>query len=418
MLDCLHFELWEVQTSMVERKSVNPYEPPLTDASLRRADRESSRSFNIRLVGHPTDEELRSCLSPHTGGKRSFSEVGLAFLLLFLVTPFFLAAIAASLPGLFAIFLGVFGVVFLACVVSGVHYRAGVLKNEFPQWDAGRARRVDADGVTLFEGDSWSLYRWEWFRHAIVSETAMLFVPELKSKFPVLIGASMVQSGDAGNVCQEWDVLSKLSVDLLKRGRAEYDEHLDESNPPRKQSHLELICDRNRGRTVTVDAGAVPFSGDVLTRDLEHEAFADIGWQRTRRSRFVVALLMIFGGLMFGGISDLWLGDFWVLLLVYSLFILVWMIMAKTKPVAATQRRHYFQLGYATDERLVLDFGINVGSFAWRDIEVLATADDFLAVKAGRLGQTVVLRPDMFQDAEQWKRIFAAAMPHAKAATV
>ena len=128
MLDCLHFELREVQTSMVERKSVNPYEPPLTDASLRRADRESSCSFNIRLVGHPTDEELRSCLSPHTGVKRSFSEVGLAFLLLFLVTPFFVAAIAASLPELFAIFLGVFGVVFLACVVSGVHYRAGVLK--------------------------------------------------------------------------------------------------------------------------------------------------------------------------------------------------------------------------------------------------------------------------------------------------
>ena len=121
---------------------------------------------------------------------------------------------------------------------------------------------------------------------------------------------------------------------------------------------------------------------------------------------------------MFAGLSDLWLGDFWVLLLVYSLFILVWMIMAKTKPVAATKRRHYFLLGYATDERLVLDFGINVGSFASRDLEVLTTADDFLAVKAGRLVQTVVLRPDMFQDAEQWKRIFAAAMPHAKAATV
>ncbi len=132
----------------------------------------------------------------------------------------------------------------------------------------------------------------------------------------------------------------------------------------------------------------------------------------------VIGLLTLFGGLIVGGISELWLNEFAILLVFYLMVILAWNIKARTSRVLATQRRHFFLLGYVTDQRVVLDLDITVASFAWREMQLLVAADDLIAIKSGRRGQQIVLRPDMFQTAEQWNDVFETAMQHATPASV
>ena len=79
----------------------------------------------------------------------------------------------------------------------------------------------------------------------------------------------------------------------------------------------------------------------------------------------------------------------------------------------AFQRRHYFLLGYATDDCILLDLDISVSRFAWRDMYLLLATDGLIAMKAGRRGQVIVLRPDMFEFAEQWERVFNNVTQHA-----
>lgn len=100
----------------------------------------------------------------------------------------------------------------------------------------------------------------------------------------------------------------------------------------------------------------------------------------------VIGLPLIFGGLIASGISALLLDAFWVLLFFYCTLILAWNIKARTTQVPATQRRHYFLLGCATEQGILLDLGMVVISFAWPEINVLTAAGDLIAIKSGRRG--------------------------------
>ena len=106
-------------------------------------------------------------------------------------------------------------------------------------------------------------------------------------------------------------------------------------------------------------------------------------------------------------------GAAWILMALYCMFIFAWNIKARTTRVGATQKRHYFLLGYATDQCLLLDLGVTVASLAWRDMQLIVTTADLIAVKSGRRGQPIVLRPDMFQTEDEWKHVFETAMHQA-----
>ncbi|MAI72364.1 MAG: hypothetical protein CMM01_15830 [Rhodopirellula sp.] len=407
----------EVQGAMIannpEDESVNPYEPPIADAAIGNADETHESQLDVELVGRPTDEELQAFLAEEKSGNL----VGLLGLLGFLIMPLLVVVIQHFLLGLLAIVGGVCGLILFMYIVSGVRYRAGVFKNEFPQWDAFDGGRIDSDGVTVFEGDSWSMFHWEWFSHVIVCKNVISFMPNLKSKCPVLIGQKMVCPGVSANVVGEWERVSKDAVELLERTRSAFYKNRLAIDPSQARSNMALICNRQRRRTVSVEAGAFPFSGDVSTADLERIPRGNAGLKRTRRSRLVLASVLLFGGLIVSGISELWLDAFWILLVFYFMLILSWTIRAWTTRVDATARRYCFILGYATDERLVIDLGIAVSSFAWRDMKLLANVGDLLAIKAGRRGPVVVLRPDMFQNPEQWKQTLDTVMLHAQVAT-
>jgi len=398
-----------VVTDNAEDDSVNPYAPPISDPAVMKADDASQNSLNVELLGRPTQVELEACLA----AEQRVNVFGFVGLLVFFITPLLVIAAQAFLLSLFLVCVGVCGGVIVVYVVSGVQYRAGVFKNEFPQWDAMDGGRIDSDGITLFDGDSWSMYRWGWFSHAIVANNAISFIPAVKSKCPVMIGQNMLLSGVSGNVVEEWETFCKCSVNLLLRTRTGANTGGMADDPSQMRANVELMCNRERLRSVSVEPGAISFSGDVTTRDLERISTGTAELARTSRSRVVILLLMLFGGLIFGGVSDLWLGAAWILLALYCMFILAWNVRARTTRVGATQKRHYFLLGYATDQRLLLDLDVTVASFAWRDMQLIVTAPDLIAVKSGRRGQPIVLRPDMFQTEDEWKHVFETAMHHA-----
>lgn len=406
---CLQEVAGLVVTNNSEDDSVNPYAPPISAPAVMKVDDASQSSLNVELLGRPTQVELEACLA----AEQRVNVFGFVGLLVFFITPLLVIAAHAFLPSLFLVCVGVCGGVIVVYVVSGVQYRAGVFKNEFPQWDAMDGGRIDSDGITLFDGDSWSMYRWGWFSHAIIANNAISFIPALKSKCPVMIGQNMLVSGVSGNVVEEWERFCKSSVDLLLRSRTGANTDGLADDPSQMRANVELMCNRERLRSVPVESGAVSFSGDVTTRDLERISTGTAALPRTTRSRVVILLLMLFGGLIFGGVSDLWLGAAWILLRLYCLFILAWNVRPRTTLVGATQKRHYFLLGYATDQRLLLDLDVTVASFAWRDMQLILTAADLIAVKSGRRGQPIVLRPDMFQTEDEWKHVFETAMHHA-----
>ena len=406
---CLQEVAGLVVTNNSEDDSVNPYAPPISVPTVMKVDDASQSSLNVEILRGPTQVELEACLA----AEQRVNVFGFVGLLVFFITPLLVIAAQAFLPSLFLVCVGVCGGVIVVYVVSGVQYRAGVYKNEFPQWDAMDGGRIDSDGITLFEGDSWSMYRWGWFSHAIVANNAISFIPALKSKCPVMIGQNMLVSGVSGHVVEEWERFCKSSVDLLLRSRTGANTDGLADDPSQMRANVELMCNRERLRSVPVESGAVSFSGDVTTRDLERISTGTAALPRTTRSRVVILLLMVFGGLIFGGVSDLWLGAAWILLALYCMFILAWNIKARTTRVGATQKRHYFLLGYATDQRLLLDLDITVASFAWREMQLIVTAADLIAIKSGRRGQTIVLRPDMFQTEDEWKYVFETAIHHA-----
>ena len=45
-------------------------------------------------------------------------------------------------------------------------------------------------------------------------------------------------------------------------------------------------------------------------------------------------------------------------------------------------------------------------------MQLIVSAADLIAVKSGRRGQPIVLRPDMFQTEDEWKHVFETAMHH------
>ena len=397
-----------VVTDNAEDDSVNPYAPPISAPAVMKVDDASQSSLNVELLGRPTQVELEACLA----AEQRVNVFGFVGLLVFFITPLLVIAAQAFLLSLFLVCVGVCGGVIVVYVVSGVKYRAGVFKNEFPQWDAMDGGRIDSDGIALFDGDSWSMYRWGWFSHAIVANNAISFIPALKSKCPVMIGQNMLVSGVSGNVVEEWETFCKSSVNLLLRTRTGANTDGLADDPSQMRANVELMCNRERLRSVSVESGAVSFSGDVTTRDLERISTGTAELARTSRSRVVILLLLLFGGLIFGGVSDLWLGAAWILLALYCIFILAWNIKARTTRVGATQKRHYFLLGYATDQCLLLDLGVTVASLAWRDMQLIVTTADLIAVKSGRRGQPIVLRPDMFLTEDEWKHVFETAMHH------
>ena len=262
-----------------------------------------AKAVCVELLGRPTQVELEACLA----AEQRVNVFGFVDLLVFFVTTLLVIAAQAFLLSLVLVCVGVCGGVLVVCIVSGVQDRAGVFKNEFPQWDAMNGGRIDSDGITLFDGASWSMYRWGSFSHAIVANNAISFVPALKSTCPVMIGQNMLVARVSGNVVEEWETFCKSSVNLLLRTRTGANTDGLADDPSQMRANVELMCNRERLRSVSVESGAVSFSGDVTTRDLERISTGTAALARTSRSRVVILLLMLFGGLIFGGVSDLWL---------------------------------------------------------------------------------------------------------------
>ncbi len=388
-----------------ENNPLNPYGPPVVDPGVRKVDDANQSHLSVQLLGHPTHTELNACLAAEQRG----NWLGFSALLVFFLVPALVAAANTSLPSLFLVCAGVCGGVVVMYAVSQVRYRAGVFENEFPQWAAMDGGQIDSDGITLFEGDSWLMYRWRWFSHAVVAGNVISFVPALRSKCPVLVGQNMLVYEGFEDVVSDWEAFCKSSVDFLDLSRGAFYKKRLTIDPAQTRSNVELICNRARLRTISPEPGSVSFCGDVTTRDLEQVSKHAVALTRTFRSRFVVGSLLICGGLIAGGLSALLLGAFWILLGFYCMLILAWNIKARTTRVRPTQRRHYFMLGYVTDEHIVLDLGIVLTSFAWHEIKVLAADHDWIAIQSGRLGQPVVLRRDMFETAEQWNHVVEKA---------
>lgn len=386
-------------------KPVNPYAPPLAAADVERSKPVSELFLDVELSGRPTDNELRSCLAAEQG----ISLQGFVGLMFFFVSPMALIAINERLVALGAVIAGFGGFMAIVYCVSGVRYRAGVFKNTFPDWDSVDAGKSSTDGITLFLGDSWMFYRWDWFSHAVMGRLAILLAPKLRTKCPVVIGQNMLVCDVPANAVDDWERFSKSSSEVLETTQTSSNSKREEVDQTQGGAVAQLMCDRNRSRTISCEAGAVNFSGDISTQDLVRASTGDVELKRTRRSRIVIGLLLSCGALIAGGLSDLVLGAFWILLGFYVMVIVAWNLRAMTTRVSAPQRRHYFLLGYATVDRVVIDMGITVASYAWADMRILALADDLVALKAERIGQAVVLRPDMFASQQQWNSVVALA---------
>lgn len=49
-------------------------------------------------------------------------------------------------------------------------------------------RRIDADMVSLFEGDPWLVFQLKWFSHAVVGKAAILFYRACHQNVPSWLG--------------------------------------------------------------------------------------------------------------------------------------------------------------------------------------------------------------------------------------
>ncbi len=174
---------------MVVNNSVNPYAPSIAAPAVKKEGSalQSNLNLNLELVGCPTSQQLRCFIA----AERSLSLAG-SMAIICLISPLLIISFVEALPGLFAISIGVSGLVLVMHIVSTVQYRVGLFKNQYPQWDALDGGRIDSNGLTLFDGDSWLLYRWVWFSHAIVTRSAISFIPCLQSKCPVLVDRATV----------------------------------------------------------------------------------------------------------------------------------------------------------------------------------------------------------------------------------
>jgi len=307
---------------------------------------------------------------------------------------------------------GVCGLGGLIVAVSTVRYRVGLFTNQFPHWNSMNRGRVSVVGISVFDGESWTLHRWDWFSHAIVAKSVICFFPAGQSKCPVFVGKAMLQPNVHAKVNEEWLDFDKAVRRQLVRERTLFQKQGTAIDHSRGRRNMELFADQQRERTVTIESGAIPFSGDVTTDDLQEIPEGNRGGLRTLRSQIVLVMLWVFTGLVIGGISELVLGAFWILLGVYLMSIFAWWIRARTSTVLPTKKRRYFLLGHATEDRIWLDFGVTISSFAWRDMQVIVARDDFIALMVARREQVVIARLDMFEDAEQWTRFSRIAQQH------
>ncbi len=384
---------------------VNPYSPPAAgpaEPGVVRSTIAVRFTGDFLLKGAPTDQQLRSILKTEQKG----SLLGVVSLV---VGPFLMLAMLAIMPALFVIGLGFYGLAFVTHFVSMMGYRVGMFKNQFPQWNAMDGGRIGADGITLFAGDSWSLYRWDYFSHAIVTKTAVSLVPNLESKCPLLIGDTMLQSALSGKPVEDWRQFIKALGVQLEHVRGVFYKYRPSIDPKRRSENLKVMCDRQRARSIDLEAGAIPFSGDVTTDDVGRIPGGMVGLTRTSRSRVVVALLMLFAGLILGGTSAIVFEASWILLALGMLYALAFRVRSRGNSRTPAAGCHYFLLGQATPDRVTLDLGISVSSFAWSDLKLLVADDDFIAFGAGGSGRLIVVRSDMFELGGHWERFVTLA---------
>ena len=389
-------------TKSSDDELVNPYSPPAAGPAVVRSRIAVRFNGDVLLEGAPTDQQLRSILKTEQKGSL-FGVVSLV------VGPFLMLAMLAIMPALFVISLGFYGLAFVTHFVSMMGYRVGMFKNQFPQWNAMDGGRIGADGITLFAGDSWSLYRWDYFSHAIVTKTAVSLVPNLKSKCPVLIGDTMLQSGLSGKSVEDWREFIKGLGVQFEHVRGVFYKYPPSIDPRRRSENLKVMCDRQRTRSIDLEAGAIPFSGGVTTDDVGRIPDGMVGLTRTSRSRIVVALLMLFAGLILGGTSAIVFDASWILLALGMLYALAFRVRSRGNSRTSAAGCHCFLLGQATPDRVTLDFGISVSSFAWSDLRLLVADDDFIAFRAGCSGRLIVVRSDMFELGGHWERFVTLA---------
>jgi len=391
----------EVTSKLVTEDSdselVNPYLPPVADPAAGRNSIDVRFTDEFLLAGRPTDQQLLAILKTEQTGC-------LLGVVLLSIGPLLIPAMGEIPPAFIAISVGLYGLAVITHVVSMLRYRVGVFKNQFPHWNAMDGGLVGSEGITLYGGDSWSLYRWESFSHAIVTTSAISIRPNLQSKCPVLIGNTMLQSELSGNPVDDWGRFIKALESQFAHARGSFDKNRTNIDPKRRAENLKVMCDRKRARSIAIEAGAIPFSGEVTTHDVERLPAGVAGLRRTMRSRLVSALLMLFATLILGGVSALAFGAFWILLSLGMLYVVAWKLSVRRKSSSRAAGRHYFLLGQATPERVVLDLGITVSSFVWSDMHLLVAGDDFIALRGTRSGQLIVARSDMFETREQWTR--------------
>ena len=91
---------------MVVNNSVNPYAPSIAAPAVKKEGSALQSNLNLELVGCPTSQQLRCFIA----AERSLSLAG-SMAIICLISPLLIISFVEALPGLFAISIGVSGLV-------------------------------------------------------------------------------------------------------------------------------------------------------------------------------------------------------------------------------------------------------------------------------------------------------------------
>ena len=375
--------------------SNNPYAPPKAEPLkeiLPQPIISLPENEPIRFSGRCTPQELNAYL-------RAYGHISLIRLTLVGMVLFgFLSFIASAGPAFAAISFGTIGFIGIVLTVSTLPYRRAVFVNLNPQWNQPVTGEISEQGIFMERNHNRVFYRWDWFDGAIFGNQVAAFIPATQTGHPVLIGLSMLNANSDSKREQQWQLIHHITQSL---GIVSDNSPVDEQ---RARQNDRILRERNREQSIVPNDDAVVFRGTLTKQDLTRITSEQRPRQRLTRSRIVTNGLLLFAATVLGGLSQVALGQFWILPGLLLIYTIAWHLHGRRRQRTLQTGTLYFLNAFANTETVCVDLGITSAIMPWRTLELVEENDAWIALRRRNWPQFIVARADMFRDLESWNR--------------
>lgn len=378
--------------------SPNPYHPPVAVDDADHGFAHVSTTFVVSdvdagLLDNPIEfagQVQRGDLDRYL---RIDGDLGIAFPITFLFVIAIVVAVMVFTGGMQMVPLAVCLVSFvvIGLVVSSRVYRRSLFCGSHPDWNQPQTGRVTEFGLTIRTRTTTSHFDYQCWAHATTDADLIAIEVGFPKGHMILITPPMLQG------LSDWQRLRSIA-DAMRRTL------VADAAMGRTRRLRKIIRDRGRARTRPVPAGAVGFSGALMTTDLNH--LPDRG-RIQRPARAVVlrwTLLYLAVGSVFEVLRlSLPLAPVWKLVLIgYAIAGAIWFYTLGRRGVTVHQKVQHL-LGYIDETGITTDLGLVVTEAEWADLELIDINDE--RVTLGRCGnyQRLHLRRDMFDRDDDWQ---------------